>query len=235
MPFQTLGTLPDAELADTAVTVAPFTVLAVCAGNICRSPMLESLLETRLESAIRDRWPGADLALGREKPLALRSAGTEINPALEQPELVGEQLRRLGAPSHAERAPIAVSAEELADVDLVLTMTREQRGVVVRTQPRMISRAFTLVEFARIIESMVAMPKDSTSPAYTSPHVAEFLRATSLRAARRRGMVPPPADPTQFDITDPYRRSAAVYASVADSIARSVDGIVEGFTTLATR
>lgn len=227
---------PDAQIADDAIRVAPFTVLAVCAGNICRSPMLESLLQTRLESAIRSSWPTAETALDAHRLITTRSAGTSVNPQLRQPVLVAEQLQRLGAaPSTAERAPVAVSTEALKDVDLVLTMTREQRAAVVRTQPRMVSRAFTLVEFARIIDSLVSMPRDAASPTYVAPNVADFLRVASQRAARRRGVVPPPAVLSHFDIPDPYGRSASVYVTVADSIARSVDEIVGGLTSLATR
>ena len=38
------------------------------------------------------------------------------------------------------------------------------------------------------------------------------------RVARLRGTVPPPADPADDDVDDPYRRSTATHQRVADEI-----------------
>lgn len=217
---------------DTATPIAPFTILAVCTGNICRSPMLQSMLDARLGATISESWALSDRTPGR--PLAVRSAGTAIDPTLEQPPQVSEQLQRLGVPS-VVRPPVALSRAELADVDLVLTLTREQRSAVVRMSPRMVSRSFTLVEFARIVQSLVAAPPAGRAASGTDLDVPAFLRDTTTMAARRRGMVPPLPSPSHLDIADPYRRSAAVYASVADAIAGAVDDIVDGLSALTQR
>ncbi|MFY9713274.1 MAG: hypothetical protein WAK00_07360 [Microbacterium sp.] len=217
---------------DTATPIAPFTILAVCTGNICRSPMLQSMLDARLGATISDWQSPGERDHG--PLLAVRSAGTRIDPALEQPPQVSEHLRRLGVPSIV-RPPVALSLAKLADADLVLTVTREQRSAVVRMSPRMVSKSFTLVEFARIVDSLASTPRSSRASIGSGPDVPAVLRATTTMAARRRGMVPPLPSPSHLDIVDPYRRSDAVYASVADAIAGAVDEIVHGLSVLTSR
>ncbi len=221
--------------ADEATPVAPFNVLIVCTGNICRSPIAEAVLSDRLERAIRSSWPDAgSMAWEESRPISVRSAGTATNQELERPAEVIDQLRRLGAPI-SPHAVTPLTPEVLSDVDLLITMTRDQRRSAVKLAPRLVTKAFTLVEYARILDSMTALPVDATTPRLTTSDVATFLRETSIRAGRRRGMVPPPASPSVFDIQDPYRMSADVYRSVSDAIAGAIDDIVGALTTLAKR
>ena len=238
MSSQHLADRVDRSEPYSSVGTAPFVVLFVCTGNICRSPMAEVLFGDRLERSIRSSWPkgaaGAEALWAGSKPFTMRSAGTAVDSALEQPAEVAEQLQRLGAPlvPHATRA---LTAELLEDVDLVIGMTREHRRAAVKLAPRLVTKAFTLVEYARIVDSFRALPVDASTPQFEAPDVATFLRLTTTRASRRRGMVPPPSDPKAFDIADPYRRKADVYEAVADTISKSVDDIVNALTELARR
>lgn len=229
---ETAAAAPAAVADSVATPTAPFTVLIVCTGNICRSPIAEAVLSDRLERAIRSWADGDDGQQERSRSIAVRSAGTAINRELERPAEVLDQLRRLGAPVRPHSVT-PLTPEMLDDVDLLLTMTRDQRRSAVKLAPRLVTKAFTLVEYARIVDSMTGLPVDAATPRLSPPDIASFLRETSIRAGRRRGMVPPPASPSVFDIQDPYRMSADVYRSVSDSIAGAIDDIVGALTALA--
>jgi protein-tyrosine phosphatase len=183
---------------------SPFTVVIVCTGNVCRSPLTEQLLRSRFQAA--------------GVPALVSSAGTDIVQGLVMPDEVVAQSRRFGGDPTAH-APRALDAAVLREADLVLAATREHRSAIARALPRAARYTFTIAQFARLVESLppIADPWDL---------VAE--------AAAERGAAAPPENPDDDDIEDPYRRGDEVYGRVGDRIAALVDTIASRLIAPAT-
>lgn len=96
----------------------PYRVMAVCHGNICRSPIAEVVLTDRFDRA----------GLGDRVAVDSRGISAEErgNPIDQRAQTV---LRRHGYDVPDRRAT-RVRADELADRDLVLAMTRRHRRVL---------------------------------------------------------------------------------------------------------
>ncbi|OII43513.1 hypothetical protein [Plantibacter sp. MMLR14_011] len=180
----------------------PFSVLFVCTGNICRSALGAQILAAKLAAA-------GVTAGGR--PIAVSSAGTGVGQGLEMPLEVVEQSRRFGG-SPEGHVPTALDRDLVADADLILTATREHRSVVARLLPRASRVTFTVPQFARLVVE---------APAVSDPWTLVD------EVAAQRGSVPPPEDPEDDDIEDPYRRSATTYERVGDQIHDHVSVIAD--------
>jgi protein-tyrosine phosphatase len=177
----------------------PFSILAVCTGNVCRSPAAERLLANKLGPTVIVSSAGTHALVGHpiSDPMAALLTESGIEPD-------SFKARRL-------------SENMLKEADLVLTMTRAQRGLVVELWPAAVRRAFTLREFARLL----SLVDPATLPA-GSP--AERLRAAMPLAAAGRGRQQ--MSPEEDDVVDPFRLSNAVYAASFAQITSAVDAIV---------
>jgi protein-tyrosine phosphatase len=110
-----------------------------------------------------------------------------------------------------------LSEQMLKEADLVLALTRAQRGLVVELWPPAVRRAFTLREFARLLNWVdpAALP--------AGPPAERLQAAVSLAAAGRgRERMSPDDD----DVMDPFRLSHAAYAKSFAQITSAVDAIV---------
>jgi len=87
------------------------TVLFVCTGNTCRSPMAEALAKDYL---LKHN--------GEKKPLRIISAGLSAFPNAPASPQAREVMLKLDLDISAHRARL-LTAELLEDVDLILTMT----------------------------------------------------------------------------------------------------------------
>ena len=110
-----------------------FSILAVCTGNVCRSPAVERLLASQAGANGEREFCGHPRA-GR--PSDLRTDGGASADSGVEPD-----------PFEARR----LSEQMLKEADLVLSMTRAQRGLVVELWPAAVRRTFTLREFARLL------------------------------------------------------------------------------------
>jgi protein-tyrosine phosphatase len=117
------------------------------------------------------------------------------------------------APFEARR----LSEQMLKEADLVLTMTRDQRGLVVELLPAAVRRAFTLREFARLLSAVDPAALPAGPP-------AERLRAAIPLAAAGRGRQR--MSPEEDDVVDPFRLSNAVYAASFAQIRSAVETVV---------
>ena len=112
------------------------SVLFVCAGNICRSPMAEALFRRMLETS---KSP-------RAREVTVSSAGvlgfTAGTPAAS---LAVEVMRGRGL-SLSGFTSRNLTPDLIRDADLILTATRDQRDEIVAWVPSAARKTFTLCE-----------------------------------------------------------------------------------------
>ncbi|MEV4707209.1 phosphotyrosine protein phosphatase [Actinoplanes sp. NPDC049316] len=204
----------------------PFTVLHVCMGNICRSPMAERLLVLAARQRLAKLGSGAAL----DDLLRSESAGTggwhegeEMNPP------AARQIRLRGGSVDGFTARKLTSAH-LAGADLILTATADQTDYVHALLPEAAHRSFVLGHLGRILREIdtAALP-----PAGTDPE-AFAARAAALVAAADRGRgdkEPLPGD----DLDDPWGRGDQTFQRVADEINESLYALVDALLPGAPR
>lgn len=190
------------------------TILTVCTGNICRSPMAEVLLRAALEAA----------------GVRVHSAGTHAMVGHGMTEESQEIAIAHGADPEVAAAHRARYLVEplLAGSDLVLTMTREQRSHVVQLLPAVLRRTFTVREFARLAASL---SDAELRPDPTADPDAR-LQALARTVGAQRGLVE--GAPQDDDVIDPYRRGREVYEQAAAQLLPALDE-VERAVRLALR
>lgn len=174
-----------------------FSIVMVCVGNVCRSPVAERLLQREMD---------ASLGCGQ---VDVRSAGTRGLTGSPVEARASEQLLRLGGDPSGFSAR-RLEPETLSDADLVLAMTRDVRAEALRLQPRAMRRTFTLLEFSQLCRFAIEVnaPVDSAT-------------AMIAFAARHRSE----AAFVSQDVPDPIGRSADVHREVADLISANI-GVV---------
>ena len=183
---------------ESARSELPFEVLVVCTGNIARSPMAQRMLEHRLAGN-----PGVRVS----------SAGTWGLTGSPMEPNAAEALAEVGIDDGGFRAR-ELTPGLVRSSDLVLTATREHRVAVLTHDPTALRRTFTLREFARLVDSLDAVPG---RPGHIGRTPAELVAA----AADARGRVR--VTPTEDDIADPHSRPLAAFRRARDLIASAVD------------
>lgn len=171
-----------------------FSILTVCTGNICRSPVAERLLAVSLAPAPFVRVESAGTG-------ALTGAGVP-EPARRLAEVAS-----IDVASHAARQ---INPSHVSDADLILAMARDHRRYIVELAPAAMRRTFTVRELGRLAPTLIPMlPEAVASSGARTPQDA--MKAAVSLAASMRGTVPPPSSPEDFDVVDPYRRSDETY------------------------
>lgn len=163
-----------------------YTVLAVCTGNICRSPAVERLLAGEL---------------GTDSGVRVASAGVGAIVGAPIPAPMASLLRAAGG-SPDGFAARQLTEQMLRDSDLVLALTRAHRSRIVELCPDVVRRTFTLRELARLAGGV--------DPATVRAGTAgERLAALLSLAAAQRGLRP--GAPDEDDVVDPYGGDDALY------------------------
>ena len=184
--------------------MASFTVLSVCMGNICRSPMAERLLAR----AVRDRAPEAG-----EQLLRSASAGTggwhegeEMNPP------AARQVRSRGGAVDGFEAR-KLRGDFIDEADLVLTATADQYDYVVALRPEAAPRTFVMGEFGRLLGALDAAVLPPAEPKPDSV----YARAVAIVEAADRLRGGEASLPTD-DLDDPWGRGDQTFQRVGDEI-----------------
>jgi protein-tyrosine phosphatase len=201
---------------------APFTVLHVCLGNICRSPMAERLLAARARERAGDR--ADELVRSASAGTGGWHEGEPMNPP------AAWQLRARGGDDTGFTAR-RLLAGHVDDADLVLTATAEQAEFVGKLCPDAGRRTFVLGEFGRLLGALDLgrLPPPGLRPAGAPPAARPAARTPDGVYARgvalveaadalRAGSPPLPAD----DLDDPWGRGDAVFVRVADDVDAAV-------------
>lgn len=132
--------------------------------------------------------------------------------------------RHYGGEPDGHRARL-LTESRLRETDLVLTASRAHRAAVVQLLPRMSRKTFTVSEFARLVS---AIPKHERRLLENRSALADAARAL-------RGYVPPPEDPEQDDIEDPYGKPTEVYEAVGARLNVEIAVIADGLQIGAGR
>ncbi|MFV0434447.1 MAG: hypothetical protein ACK5LO_10755 [Leucobacter sp.] len=177
------------------VREAPVTVLTVCIGNICRSPLAEQLLRAGLDGDARFEFGSAGLHTSEGIPMDRHSA----QQSLEHGGVPDGALSSVLADGHAQAS------------DLILTMTLGQRDELIERHPRALLRTFTLAEFAGLLTALEAERPSRSAPA-TPNQIRELVELASRNRAR---VSLTRAD----DVPDPVNASVSVHQAVAAQIA----------------
>ena len=206
--------------------MTPFSVLHVCMGNICRSPMAERLL--MLAAQQRLAKIGAALALG--DLLRSASAGTggwhegeQMNP----PAARQIQLRGGSADGFAARKLVTA---QLAEADLILTATADQLDYVHALLPDAVDRTFVLGHLSRLLAEVdaAALPPASITPDGFSARAGAVVAAVE----RIRGDTPAIHDD---DLDDPWGRGDQTFQRIADDIDEALYAFVDALLPGAPR
>ncbi len=198
MPVQTItadetdevGPSPRCRLA------APMaSILVVCTGNVCRSPLAEGFLREAL------------IARAAGSSIDVTSAGTMgwDGSAADRFSVEAGEERGIDISGHVARG---FSTSDVRDADLVLGMAPEHVEAVVRDVPEATDKTFTLKGFVRLLEALP--PSGSGDPA--SVLVVRVLDADALRRSGFDG------DPGDEDIADPLGRPLDVFRTVATEL-----------------
>lgn len=192
----------------------PFTVLHVCMGNICRSPMAERLLalavRERLTRRAEDPARAEELVHSHSAGTGGWHAGEEMNPpAARQVTGRGGDVEGFAARK--------LRSDHIDAADLVLTATADQQEYVVALRPDAAARTFVLGEFGRLLAAVdaTALPPGDATPE------AVYARGVALVAAAHDGRLGASALPTD-DLDDPWGRGDQCFSRVADEIEESV-------------
>jgi protein-tyrosine phosphatase len=181
------------------------TVLLVCTGNICRSPIAEGFLRSVLAAR------GID-------GVNVESAGTSgLDGYPASPDAVDALVERdVDISSHLARRMTRRMAES---ADLIVTMASGHREAVARLAPTSADRTFTLVELVHLL--------DRTRVSEGGGDAAEQLAAavSAARASRDAGLSRGLSDE---DISDPLGLGPETYRTVARQIEKLVERLVDG-------
>lgn len=167
------------------------SILVVCTGNICRSPIAEGLLRGELLRRFGDGAPLVSSA---------GTAGWEGSPASAEGV---EAAAELGVDISAHRAR-KVRGELLREADLIVCMAGEHRDRLVAQLPEVAGRTFTLKELVRLLEPQPLASADA-SPWTMAPRIA---RAHAMR------QIDPATHPDE-DIADPLGQPLEAYRAIA--------------------
>jgi protein-tyrosine phosphatase len=188
--------------------VPPFTILHVCMGNICRSPMAERLLVVAARELVGDK---------ADELLLVHSTGTGGWHAGDRMDAgAARQVLTRGGEVDTFRAR-RLATEHIEASDLILTATGEQHEFVLGLRPDAAGRTFVLGEFGRLSRSvdLSALPPGAPTPD------AVYARGVALVAAVadvRGDRLPRPDD----DLDDPWGGDHRYFGRVAGEIEETV-------------
>lgn len=180
------------------------SILLVCTGNICRSPMAEALLRQHV---------------GRPRPtgsIRISSAGTAGLTGHPLDRHAEQALRAAGVPVPPFTAR-ELTAPMIADADLVLTAAREHRAAAASLAPGSSPRLYTLREFGRLCQQVDPARLRGNSPAQRLPQLIEAVGPLRGTGEQR--------EPDEDDVPDPYRSGQQTFAVTLQLIAAALQPV----------
>jgi protein-tyrosine phosphatase len=137
------------------------TILTVCTGNICRSPVLARLLTARTDGTVQ--VSSAGIRARADEPIEPHMASLLQSRGLDSGQFTARQL----------------TPEMIRTATVIVTMTRAQRSAVVRAVPEAVRRTFTLLELAHVLSTSPG-PRSATDDATRWARVPELVSLERL-------------------------------------------------------
>lgn len=180
------------------------TVLAVCTGNICRSPAMERMLAAVLHA---------------EPDVRVISAGTHAHSGEDMQPLMKQRVSAYGADVQSCVAE-QVTAEMIKGAALIVAATGVHIDDMLAEVPQAEERMFTLPEFARLLGHLD--PAEVSRAAGPEAGVRQQLTAMIPLAHRVRDSI---ADGSEDEIVDPYMLPESVYDESFRQIREAVEAV----------
>ena len=180
------------------------SILVVCSGNICRSPVAEGLLRRALHRRFGERAP------------TVSSAGTIAmdGNAISDGSVLAAGERGVDIARHRARL---LTAPLISGADLCLCMAAEHRDEIAELVPEAADRAFTLKELVRLLEREPRA--DAAGPDALPGRIAAAAASRALEGA---------PNPFDEDVVDPIGMPVETYRAVAWELDEWVDRLVAG-------
>jgi protein-tyrosine-phosphatase len=180
------------------------SILVVCTGNICRSPIAEGLLRDALQRRFGAAAPEISSA---------GTSGLEGSEAMPESVLAAQELG-VDISGHLGRR----LTDEMAEASDLLLCMASNHSDVLTFEFGLGARSFTLKELVRLLESL---------PARDAGGGPEGLveRVDAAQEARAHGAVPPSRD---NDIADPLGQPIEAYRAIAWEIETWTNRLVDG-------
>lgn len=182
------------------------SILVVCTGNVCRSPIAEGMLRRDLAARFGD---GAPLVA------SAGTAGWEGSPAMPE-SVVAAAERGVDIAAHVARR---LTSHHVRAADLMVAMATEHRKRIARAVPEAAGRTFTLKELTRLLEALSPQGGGAAAPDSWLQRVAEADALRRSRTGSRRG---------DEDIVDPLGLPIEGYRAVAWELEEWCERLVEG-------
>jgi protein-tyrosine phosphatase len=184
------------------------SVLVVCTGNVCRSPVAEAILRSAFDRRFGARAP------------SVASAGTAgwVGSAASPGSVVAAAELGLDLSHHRARR---LSAGDIRGAILVLAMASEHREHVSELVPYAADRTFALKELVRLTE---VLPPPVGGQA--DPTAGLATRVAEADALRRRGGFA--GDPEDEDVEDPLGMPQERYREVTAELDAWCGRLAEG-------
>ena len=177
------------------------SILVVCSGNICRSPIAEGLLRRAIERRDDIETP----VLGSAGTIAMEGA-----PATREAVAAAAE-RGVDISRHVARR---LTDPMIAGADLLVCMAAEHREEIEERVPDARDRSFTLKELTRLLEH-------DTAPADIRGRIARAARARDDGALTE-------TDRFDQDVVDPLGMPLETYLVIADELDEWIDRLVLG-------
>lgn len=202
----------------------PFTVLHVCMGNICRSPMAERLLRLAAAEVVGgiDSDGVEDLVYSHSAGTGGWHSGEQMNPP------AARQVRARGGDDSGFAAR-RLRSEHIDAADLVLCATADQQLYVRALRPDAAVRTFVLGQFGRLLAKADLAALLAAQPTPEAVYRRGVAVVTSVEALRN-GAAPLDAD----DLDDPWGRGEKTFARIADEIEQTVRPLAAALLRPAT-
>ncbi|MDM7855450.1 arsenate reductase/protein-tyrosine-phosphatase family protein [Cellulomonas alba] len=193
---------------------APLRVLAVCTGNICRSPAVERLLAIGLGATFRGAPVGA---LAPAIEVASAGVGAVVGAPMTAP--MAELVAGVGGET-AGFAARQLTEAHVREADLVVALTRRHRAAVVELVPSAVRRTFTLRELGRLatLVDPAALPGAGATTADRLAALVPLAGAARPTAG--------PVSAADDDVVDPYRGDDVLYQRSFGQLFPAVQSIV---------